>query len=162
MTSLKSKPDHLPDHCRSLILLSWHAILLATTILAAPATARQAQDDSPRELSGMSASMSFNTKDDLPLDPQSETAVSMCTAFKRHRQRPWIGLLPTAAILAWPKPVRKRSTTVFGCFDFQPSCTKSNASPSLTLRKHPIRSSSFIAAVPRQPTHLATLFLARS
>ena len=77
MTSLKSKTDHLPDHCRSLILLSWHAILLATTILIAPATARQAQDDSPRELSGMSASMSFNTKDDLPLDPQSETAVSM-------------------------------------------------------------------------------------
>lgn len=77
MTSLKSKTDHLPDHCRSLILLSWHAILLATTILAAPATARQAQDDSPRELSGMSASMSFNTKDDLPLDPQSETAMSM-------------------------------------------------------------------------------------
>ena len=77
MTSLKSKTDHLPDHCRSLILLSWHAILLATTILIAPATARQVQDDSPRELSGMSASMSFNTKDDLPLDPQSETAVSM-------------------------------------------------------------------------------------
>ena len=54
-------------------------LLLAILITATPTLgfAKQAQDDSPRELARMSASLSFNTKDDLPLDLQDETAISM-------------------------------------------------------------------------------------
>ena len=47
------------------------------TAIAIPATAMQYQDDSPRELAGISASVSFDTKDDLPLDPQAKTVVNM-------------------------------------------------------------------------------------
>ena len=47
------------------------------TAIAIPATAMQYQDDSPRELAGISASVSFDTKDDLRLDPQAKTAVNM-------------------------------------------------------------------------------------
>ena len=47
------------------------------TAVTTPATAMQYQDDSPRELAGISASVSFDTKDDLPLDPQAKTVVNM-------------------------------------------------------------------------------------
>ena len=58
---------------------------LASTLLttATASTARQARDDSPRELSGMSASTSFNIKDDLPLDTQAETAIAMLYRLKK-------------------------------------------------------------------------------
>ena len=55
--------------------------LLTTTI--GTALARQVQDDSPRELSGMSASTSFETKDDQPLDLQTETAISMLYRLRK-------------------------------------------------------------------------------
>ena len=73
---LKLKPliSLVPRLPRFLVL----PLLLATALTTAnSAAARQAQDDSPRELSGMSASTSFNVKDDLPLDLQAETAISM-------------------------------------------------------------------------------------
>ena len=61
-------------------------LLFASILLMAPTAAtlaRQAQDDSPRELSGMSASLSFRTKDDLPLDLQAETAISMLYRLRK-------------------------------------------------------------------------------
>ena len=53
------------------------AIILLTPIISTPVIAKQAQDDSARELSGMSASAAFVTKDDLPLDLEAPTALSM-------------------------------------------------------------------------------------
>ena len=58
-------------------------LVLASILLTTTAAARQVQDDSPRELSGMSASTSFDTKDDLALDPQSETAISMLYRLRK-------------------------------------------------------------------------------
>ena len=75
MTSLNLQHRHPSILCQSSLFL--FAAFYFTTTITAPAIARQAQDNAPRELSGMSASMSFNTKDGLPLNPQSETAVSM-------------------------------------------------------------------------------------
>ena len=69
---LKRRPSF--DYALWLPLLTLLLLKLTTT---ASAATRQARDDSPRELSGMSASTSFDTKDDLPLDTQSETAISM-------------------------------------------------------------------------------------
>ncbi|MDB2687192.1 hypothetical protein N9Y42_08260, partial [Mariniblastus sp.] len=57
------------------------SILLTSTTAAG--LVRQVQDDGPRELSGMSASTSFNTKDDLPLDLQAETAISMLYRLRK-------------------------------------------------------------------------------
>ena len=51
--------------------------------IAIPAPAMQYQNDSPRELAGISASASFNTKDDLPLDPQAKTAVNMLYRLRK-------------------------------------------------------------------------------
>ena len=53
------------------------SLIVLISMAATSAAARQAQDDRPRELSGMSASTSFQIKDDLPLDTQAETAISM-------------------------------------------------------------------------------------
>ena len=60
-------------------------LLLVTALLTAATTtaAKQVRDDSPRELSGMSASTSFNTKDDLPLAPQAKTAISMLYRLRK-------------------------------------------------------------------------------
>ena len=74
MTSCNAKRKHSAGTIARLPLLVVASILLTTTATSA---ARQVRDNGPRELSGMSASTSFETKDDLPLDPQAETAVSM-------------------------------------------------------------------------------------
>jgi len=79
MTFYKVKHRLAAGSIVRLPLIAFISILMVTTIAAA----KQAQDDSPRELSGMSASISFNTKDDLALDLQSETAVSMLYRLRK-------------------------------------------------------------------------------
>lgn len=78
MTFCKAKRKHATDTTTRLLLFATLILLTTTT-----ATAKQAQDDSPRELSGMSASISFSTKDDLPLDLQAETAISMLYRLRK-------------------------------------------------------------------------------
>jgi len=80
MTSLKS--DHPLSVCQHRARLMLIVFFWATAI-APPVTAMQYQDDSPRELAGISASVSFDTKDDLPLDPQAKTAVSMLYRLRK-------------------------------------------------------------------------------
>ena len=63
-----------------LTVVAFNLLAIAATL---PASAMQVQDDSARELSGMSASTSFDTKDDLPLDPQAKTAVSMLYRLRK-------------------------------------------------------------------------------
>ena len=78
MISCKLKRSH--GYTLRLALLP---LLLASLLLTTTVAAKQAQDDSPRELSGMSASTSFGIKDDLPLDPQDETAISMLYRLRK-------------------------------------------------------------------------------
>ena len=80
MTSLKLNLSSVCQH-RAILMF---AVFFGATAIATPAIgwhstgpAMQSQDDSPRELAGVSASASFRTKDDLPLDTQAKTAVSM-------------------------------------------------------------------------------------
>ena len=74
MTSLKRSPLSSVRQHRAIWML---VVFFWVTAIAIPATAMQYQDDSPRELAGISASVSFDTKDDLPLDPQAKTVVNM-------------------------------------------------------------------------------------
>ena len=74
MTSLKRSPLSSVCQYRATQML---VVFFWVTAIAIPATAMQYQDDSPRELAGISASVSFDTKDDLPLDPQAKTVVNM-------------------------------------------------------------------------------------
>ena len=80
MTSLKRK--HLSSVCRYRGTLLLATFFLTITI-ATSVAARQVQDDSPRELAGISASASFNTKDDLPLDLQAPTAINMLYRLRK-------------------------------------------------------------------------------
>ncbi len=74
MTSLKRSPLSSVRQHRAIWML---VVFFWATAVTTPATAMQYQDDSPRELAGISASVSFDTKDDLPLDPQAKTVVNM-------------------------------------------------------------------------------------
>ena len=79
MISCKSKRNRSSSYIFKLSPL----LLLVLLLTSSTAAARQARDDSPRELSGMSASSSFETKDDQPLDIQSETAISMLYRLRK-------------------------------------------------------------------------------
>lgn len=81
MTSLKSKRS-ISSVCRGSALLLL-AVFSGAAAIVAPALAMQVRDDSPRELAGISASVSFETKDDLPLDPQAQTAISMLYRMRK-------------------------------------------------------------------------------
>ena len=80
MTFLKRK--HLSSVCRYRGTLLLATFFLTITI-ATSVAAKQVQDDSPRELAGISASASFNTKDDLPLDLQAPTAINMLYRLRK-------------------------------------------------------------------------------
>ena len=81
MTFCNVNRRHSVGFIARLTLFFLLSILLTSTTTAG--LARQVQDDGPRELSGMSASTSFETKDDLPLDLQAETAISMLYRLRK-------------------------------------------------------------------------------
>ena len=80
MTSLRLIQLSSVCHHRATLVL---AMFFGAITIATPATAIQSQDDSPRELAGISASASFNTIDDLPLDLQDKTAISMLYRLRK-------------------------------------------------------------------------------